>query len=174
MAFSPRMITIPCESSGLAISGWPIVFLDSNSYCLPAFTTNTSPSSLGRYSLPSAANTAPPEKSVRTTNFGSAAGCEARLCRAVSNLRDYGLCPSFRLWPVKMRAKPEPRHSPFLFSYCDGGAEPRLTSGGRAASSESKALFGQSRSKQWSEWPSGNFRTCRSGCHRLSARFASY
>jgi hypothetical protein len=124
MAFSPRMITIPCESAGLAISGWLIVFLDSNSYCLPAFTTNTSPSSLGRYSLPSAANTAPPEKSVRTTNFGSAAGCEARLCRAVSNLRDYGLCPGFGLWPLKMRAKPEPgAQRPFLSIYYNGRAE---------------------------------------------------
>jgi hypothetical protein len=40
-----------------------------------------------------------PEKSVRTINFGSAARCEARLCRAVSNLRIYGLCPRFGLWP---------------------------------------------------------------------------
>jgi hypothetical protein len=34
-----------------------------------------------------------PEKSVRTINFGSAAGCEARLCRAVSNLRIMGCAP---------------------------------------------------------------------------------
>jgi hypothetical protein len=37
------------------MSGWPTVFLDSSSYRLPAFTTNTSPSSLARYSFPSAA-----------------------------------------------------------------------------------------------------------------------
>jgi hypothetical protein len=63
-----------------------------------------------------------PEKSVRTINFGSAAGCEARLCRAVSNLRDYGLCPRFGLWPLKMRAKPEPGAQPrsFLFTTTAG------------------------------------------------------
>ena len=38
-----------------------------------------------------------PEKSVRTINFGSAAGCEG--------LR---VCPRFGLWRLKMRAKPEP------------------------------------------------------------------
>jgi hypothetical protein len=32
-----------------------------------------------------------------------------RLCRAVRNLLDYGLSPWFGLWPLKVRAKPDPK-----------------------------------------------------------------
>ena len=45
-------------------------------------------------------------RSVRTISFGSAAGCEARLCRAVGNLRDDGLCPRFGLWPKALGHSP--------------------------------------------------------------------
>jgi hypothetical protein len=42
-----------------------------------------------------------------------------------------------------MRAKPERGHSPVPFYLQQRQGKPCLTSGGRAASSESKALFGQ-------------------------------
>jgi hypothetical protein len=77
-------------------------------------------------------------------NFGSAARCEARLCRAVRNLRICGLCPRFGSG-VENAGKPQAGGTAENFPQVDGGAEPRLTSGGRAASSDSKALFGQSR-----------------------------
>jgi hypothetical protein len=89
-----------------------------------------------------------PEKSVRTINFGSAAGCEARLCRAVSNLRDFWAVPPVRPLASEKAGKARTGGTaPFLSIYHNGGAEPRLTSGGRAASSESKTLFGQSEFK---------------------------
>ena len=76
-----------------------------------------------------------PEKSVRTINFGSAAGYKARLCRAVSNPRDYGLRPRSGLGPLKMRGKARTGGTaPFLSIYHNGREEPCLTSGGRAAS----------------------------------------
>ncbi len=41
-----RRIINPSDMAGVAISGWPITFVDSNSNFGPARTTNTSPSSL--------------------------------------------------------------------------------------------------------------------------------
>jgi hypothetical protein len=45
---SPRIKIIPSEIAGVAISTSPTGFVESNSYLSPAFTTNTSPSSLGK------------------------------------------------------------------------------------------------------------------------------
>jgi hypothetical protein len=43
-----------------------------------------------------------------------------------------GLGPWFGLWPITVRAEPEPGAQPILNYIVGGGAEPRLTSGGKA------------------------------------------
>jgi hypothetical protein len=52
-----------------------------------------------------------------------------------TNYKKYGLCPWYGLWPTQARAKPEPGAQPILLFEDNGGAEPRLTSGGVAAPS---------------------------------------
>ena len=69
-----------------------------------------------------------PEKSVRTINFG--AGVRRGSAARSANSGIMGCAP-------------------FLSIYHNGRAEPGLTSGGRAASSESKALFGRSLLKMY-------------------------
>jgi hypothetical protein len=49
-------------------------------------------------------------------------------------LKDFGLSPWFGLWPIKLGAKPGPRAQPHWNRDLNGEAEPRLTSGGKAAS----------------------------------------
>ena len=61
---------------------------------------------------------------------GFAAGCEAGLCPAVTLIIEIGLGPWFGLWPKNIGAKPEPWAQPTFNFKVDGGAEPRLTSGG--------------------------------------------
>ena len=46
---------------------------------------------------------------------GSAAGCEARLCLAVTVAHHFGLCPRFGLRPVFMGQRPYQGHSPTSF-----------------------------------------------------------
>ena len=48
-------------------------------------------------------------------NLGSAAGCEARLCRAVNNLPGLWAVPPVRPLASEMRAKPEPGAQPRSF-----------------------------------------------------------
>jgi hypothetical protein len=64
---------------------------------------------------------------------GFAAGCEARLCLAVTLEFENGLCPWFGLCPQRYGPKAEPGAQPKTFRNLDGEAEPRLTSGGEAA-----------------------------------------
>ena len=45
--------------------------------------------------------------------------------------KEFGLCPWFGLCPTRPKAERGP--SPFSFYYGSGGAEPRFTSGGKAA-----------------------------------------
>jgi len=64
-----------------------------------------------------------PEKSVRTINFGSAARCEARLCRAVSNLRDFWAVPPVRPLASEKAGKARPpgaQPRSFLFTTTAG------------------------------------------------------
>jgi hypothetical protein len=72
-----------------------------------------SPAERDRFScIPKAVQLALPEKSSRTIFSGYAAGCEARLCRAVRVSKSSGLGPWSGLWPMQMRAKPEPGAQP--------------------------------------------------------------
>jgi len=50
--FWPRITMMPSDAAGVAIKGSPIRLTDSNSYFGPALITNTSPSSLEKYSRP--------------------------------------------------------------------------------------------------------------------------
>ena len=68
-----------------------------------------------------------------------------RGCAAPSAIRDYGLCPRFGLWPLKMRAKPEPGAQPrsFLFT-TTAGQNPASHRAAEPLQVSQKRLFGQS------------------------------
>jgi hypothetical protein len=74
-----------------------------------------------------------PVASASVSRFASASPPDVRrwLCLAEPALFEMGLRPSFGLWP--RRAEPEPRAQPITSLHYDGGAQPRLTSGGKAA-----------------------------------------
>ena len=52
--------------------------------------------------------------------------------------------PLVRALPINPRAEPEPRAQPVIKSDANGGAEPRLTSGGKAAAEDEKDFSGKS------------------------------
>jgi hypothetical protein len=58
-----------------------------------------------------------------------------------------GLRPRFGLARIFIGQRPNQGPSPTLYENCDGAAQPRLTSGGRAVPGVSKVLFGQSQFK---------------------------
>jgi len=65
---------------------------------------------------------------------GSAAGCEAGLRPAVASVKKrWGYAPGPASGPETLGQSPNQGRSPPLNSNIDGGAEPRLTSGGEAA-----------------------------------------
>ena len=66
---------------------------------------------------------------IAVSDYGYAAGCEARLCLAGSAFMDYGLRPSFGLCPM---AEGHTEGTALILSITDGKAEPCLTSGGIA------------------------------------------
>ena len=70
-----------------------------------------------------------PEKSVRTINFGSAAGCEAGLCPAVAVTKQEGAMPPVRALPAFSKGqRPNGGHKPLIPEIADGAAQPRLVS----------------------------------------------
>ena len=90
---------------------------------------------------------------------GFAAGCEAGLCPAVDLTISVGLCPWSGLCPPSGKGQARTRGiAPKLFENADGGAEPRLTSGGEAAADGSSFMITAQletlRNERWPErWP---------------------
>jgi RNA 2',3'-cyclic 3'-phosphodiesterase len=73
-----------------------------------------------------------------------------KACLAENRLTRLGLCPSFGLWPNNLRALPEPRAQPVLFSLSrTAGQSHRLTSGGEAAVVSSRDLCKAAMSEEW-------------------------
>ena len=95
---------------------------------------------------------------------GLAARCEAGLCPAAATLFAFGLGPSFALCAI--RAEPETGAEPMVQLPVNGGAEPRLTSGGVAAAPHSSwrnrnSAIGGAATQQLAEppqssWPNRN------------------
>src|SRR5688500_17907269 len=65
--------------------------------------------------------------------FGFAAGCEARLCLAAKVPMSWGYAPRPACGPQQPGLSPNEGLSPFRKTQLNGEAEPRLTSGGKAA-----------------------------------------
>jgi hypothetical protein len=64
---------------------------------------------------------------------GFAAGCEVGLCPTGGNLWNLGYAPGMGYAPTNDGQSPNQGHSPISNFSVNGGAEPRLTSGGKAA-----------------------------------------
>jgi hypothetical protein len=67
-----------------------------------------------------------------SSGLGFAARCEARLCLAVEFSKLSGWAPGSGLWPIPLGQSPNQGLSPIYKRNGYGGAEPRLTSGGKA------------------------------------------
>ena len=78
---------------------------------------------------------------------GSAAGCEAGLRPAGVAWIEKGWAPGTGSAPTTFRAKPERGAEPQSYGDADGGAKPRLTSGGGAAATTLQYTDERSRCK---------------------------